>query len=52
MFVQIKSGSSYKDSKGYKIPVNKQHLAYWYNPINPIIGIVYAPDLKKAFWQI
>ena len=50
VFVQIKSGSSYKDSKGYKIPADKHHLAYWNNPINPMIGIVYDPEVKKAFW--
>ncbi len=50
VFVQIKSGKSFKSSKGYKIPASKQHLTYWHDPVTPIIGIVYDPVLKQAFW--
>jgi hypothetical protein len=50
VYVQIKSGRSYKDSQGYKIPADKAHLSYWNNGINLTIGIVYDPELNKAFW--
>jgi hypothetical protein len=49
VFVQIKSGNSYKDSKGYKIPADKNHLNYWNEPVYPMVGIVYDPVLQKAF---
>ncbi|HYH16849.1 MAG TPA: DUF4365 domain-containing protein [Flavisolibacter sp.] len=50
VFVQIKSGNSYKDSKGYKIPADKKHLEYWSNSMYPVVGIVYDPAFKKAYW--
>ncbi|MFV8342263.1 DUF4365 domain-containing protein [Flavobacterium sp. XS2P39] len=50
VFVQIKSGVSYKDNKGYKIPANCAHLHYWYGGLNLNIGIVYDPEIGKAFW--
>jgi hypothetical protein len=50
VFVQIKSGSSYKDGKGYKIPANRTHLHYWNSGLNLNIGIVFDPEIGKAFW--
>ena len=49
-FAEIKSGVSYKDKSGYKIPANEAHLVYWNKGLYPMLGIVYDPDLKKAFW--
>lgn len=49
-FAQIKSGISYKDGKGYKIPANKPHLEYWNESLYQTIGIVYDPEINKAFW--
>ena len=50
VFAQIKSGNSYKDISGYKIPADKDHLEYWANHLIPVIGIVYDPEQEKAFW--
>jgi hypothetical protein len=50
VFVQIKSGPSFKDSKGYKIPADKSHLSYWKKNLYITIGIVYDEELSKAFW--
>lgn len=49
-FAQIKSGTSYKDGSGYKIPANQDHLQYWNQALYPMLGIVYDPELRKAFW--
>lgn len=49
-FAQIKSGISYKDSNGYKIPSDKSHLNYWNQALYQTIGIVYDPEINKAFW--
>ncbi|WP_462267723.1 DUF4365 domain-containing protein [Mucilaginibacter sp.] len=50
VYVQIKSGTSYKDNSGYKIPTDQAHLKYWNQGINLTIGIVYDPKLERAFW--
>lgn len=50
VFAQIKSGISYKDGKGYKIPTNKAHLNYWSQALYQTVGIVYDPEISKAFW--
>ena len=50
VFAQIKSGASYKDNQGYKIPANKAHLNYWNQGLNLTIGIVHDPETGKAFW--
>ncbi len=50
VYVQIKSGTSYKDDSGYKIPTNQAHLKYWNQGVNLTIGIVYDPEIEKAFW--
>lgn len=47
VFAQIKSGKTYKDKSGYKIPADFDHLQYWTNHILPIVGIVYDLELKK-----
>jgi hypothetical protein len=50
VFVQIKSGPSFKDHNGYKIPADKAHLEYWSKNLYKTIGIVYDPEIQKAFW--
>jgi hypothetical protein len=50
IFVQIKSGASYKDIKGYKIPADRGHMLYWSGGNSLSIGIVYDPDTAKAYW--
>jgi hypothetical protein len=50
VFAQIKSGQSYKDNRGYKIPADRDHINYWYGGLNLNIGIVYDPEINKAFW--
>ncbi len=50
IFAQIKSGKTYKDKMGYKIPANNAHIKYWNQPLYKSIGIVYDPEIKKAFW--
>jgi hypothetical protein len=50
IYGQIKSGPSYKDSSGYKIPALQRHLMYWSDALYQIIGFVYDVDLKTAFW--
>ncbi len=50
VYAQIKSGASYKDNQGYKIPADKAHLNYWNQGLNLTIGIVYDPEIDKAFW--
>lgn len=50
VFAQIKSGKSYSDKSGYKIPTDKNHLAYWNNHTNPVAGIVYDEIKQEAFW--
>ncbi|MBP4139787.1 DUF4365 domain-containing protein [Flavobacterium cupreum] len=50
IFVQIKSGDSYKDSLGYKFTADKAHLEYWNQGLNLTVGIVFDPEIKKAFW--
>lgn len=50
VFIQVKSGESYKDARGYKINTDKRHLEYWSNGLYLTVGIVYDPCSKKAFW--
>ncbi|MBS1633997.1 MAG: DUF4365 domain-containing protein [Bacteroidetes bacterium] len=50
VFIQIKSGNSYKDKAGYKITADQAHLNYWSQALNLTIGIVYDHELKKALW--
>jgi hypothetical protein len=50
VFVQIKSGDSFKDGSGYKIPADKRHIAYWAKSLYKAIGIVHDAGESKAFW--
>lgn len=50
VFAQIKSGESYMDGIGYKIPADKEHLDYWSQSVYKSIGIVFDPKINKAFW--
>lgn len=47
--VQIKSGNSYKINNYYYIPV-ENHYEYWKDYSLDVIGIVYNPKAKKAYW--
>lgn len=49
--VQIKSGSSFYDSHTAqcRIPV-ENHSQYWLKYNLPVIGLVYVPSLKWAYW--
>ncbi|MBS1629385.1 MAG: DUF4365 domain-containing protein [Bacteroidetes bacterium] len=47
---QIKSGKSFKDSRGYKIVAGRDHLDRWANHTLQVAGLVYDPDKKCAFW--
>lgn len=50
VFAQIKSGKSYKDNNGYKIPADKEHLVYWKDHLLPVVGLVYDDEIRTAFW--
>jgi len=50
VFAQIKTGKSFRDNRGYKIPANSDHLAYWHNHNCPVVGIVYDEQKEEAFW--
>lgn len=49
--VQIKSGASYYSEKNREciIPV-EGHGKYWANHPLPMVGLVYVPSLKSAYW--
>jgi len=49
--VQIKSGASYYSEKNREciIPVDG-HSKYWASHPLPVVGLVYVPSLKSAFW--
>lgn len=49
--LQIKSGSSYCTKDHCFIPGDRNHFEYWYNYSLPVIGIVYDPAEKTAYWQ-
>ncbi len=51
VLAQIKSGKSYKDKSGYKIPADNAHLTYWSNCVNPVVGIVYDKEKNQAYWE-
>lgn len=48
--LQIKSGNSYCSSDIVKIPADKKHFLYWINHSLTLIGIVYDPKEKSAYW--
>jgi hypothetical protein len=47
---QIKSGDSYCTQSTCSIPADRAHFEYWAGHSLPIIGIVYDPSIKLAFW--
>ncbi|MHC4661122.1 MAG: DUF4365 domain-containing protein [Planctomycetota bacterium] len=49
--VQVKSGQSYYNTQGEEclIPLGS-HKEYWSNYPLPVIGIVYVPSRKEAYW--
>jgi len=48
--IQIKSGKSYCSTTECKIPATKNHFEYWRDHSLPVIGIVYDPAEKIAYW--
>ncbi|MCV7286264.1 DUF4365 domain-containing protein [Mycolicibacterium wolinskyi] len=47
--VQVKSGSTYRRSFGYAIPVGK-HAEIWRTTNVPVIGVVYDPEMRMLYW--
>jgi hypothetical protein len=50
VWVQIKSGESFKRKSYYALPADKDHFEYWNSNIAPVVGVVYDPEIKSAFW--
>jgi hypothetical protein len=50
--VQIKSGDSFQSVKSRQaiLKTDKAHFEYWKSHSLPIVGIVYVPSDKKAYW--
>ena len=48
--VQIKSGTSYRHGRDYRIPLSKADSEYWSESTVPMIGIVYDPDDGLLRW--
>jgi hypothetical protein len=48
--LQIKSGRSYCSISECKIQASKNHFEYWRDHSMPVIGVVYDPDEKVAYW--
>jgi hypothetical protein len=49
--VQVKFGTSYCSSpKGWRIPSDSKHFAYWRSHSLPVCGIVYDPETDSARW--
>jgi hypothetical protein len=47
---QIKSGESYCSGTICRIPADREHFEYWSKHSLPVIGIVYDPREKCAYW--
>ncbi|MHC9297249.1 DUF4365 domain-containing protein [Mycobacterium sp. LTG2003] len=47
--VQVKSGSTYRRSFGYAIPVGK-HAEIWRTTNVPVIGVVFDPEMRMLYW--
>ncbi|WP_297492940.1 DUF4365 domain-containing protein [Pseudonocardia sp.] len=47
--VQVKSGTTYRRSIGYAVPVGS-HGNVWRSSNMPIVGIVYDPEMKMLYW--
>ena len=48
--VQIKSGSSYCTEKTCSVPADRPHFEYWANHSLTVLGIVYDPSDRCAYW--
>lgn len=48
---QIKSGESFVDQDKCIIPASKKHFQYWLEHSLTVIGIVYDPVEKLAYWS-
>lgn len=48
--VQIKSGTSFVRNNICSIPASKKKFTYWSKHSLPVIGIVYDPSIKNAYW--
>jgi Domain of unknown function (DUF4365) len=48
--IQSKGGLSYIKTGRYLIKADKKHFETWSKYNNPVIGIVYNPDLREARW--
>jgi hypothetical protein len=48
--LQIKSGRSYCDSRKCWIPVSERQWNYWSKNRLPVVGVVYDPREKAAYW--
>ncbi len=49
VYVQVKSGPSYKRKTDYFIPT-KGHIDFWRKSNAPVFGVVYDPDTKSLYW--
>ena len=47
--VQVKSGNSFFKDKKCILPV-ENHFEYWNKYPISVIGIVYVPEIEKAYW--
>lgn len=48
---QIKSGKSYCYKSFCVLPADEKHIQYWLAHSLQVIGIVYSPEEKYAYWQ-
>lgn len=48
--LQIKSGKSFVTTDACRIPADAAHRAYWSTYPLPLLGIVYDPKARVAFW--
>lgn len=48
--VQIKSGASYCSKNTCTIPADKEHFVYWSRHSLTVLGIVYDPEERCAYW--
>jgi hypothetical protein len=48
--IQVKSGTSFCTKSSCSIPASKKHFEYWKSHSLPVIGIVYDPNEKMAYW--
>lgn len=50
LYVQVKSGTSYKNGDGYYIPMKESHSKFWKRSNLPVYGVVYDPDKQSLHW--